>query len=259
MGVATFFTLGLAFPMGFFASPILLTVGGVGVAVVGLIEVSNYASSGGRIDQIDDSRGALYDPVTMSAADPDLDFKKLLNVLKTVPPMRYKDGIQCKAPGQILSELENSGGIREALRWQAPSITSGVKISCSNLAGRSFILSGLEKDRNVRLSDDVGATINKFSWKELITYLRRDGSVMSNIEKFQRASESDLSSSTSDSSGVVASLRKYIEDNAPIQSQYDLLTNAVLTGGMIVTLTDLPSNGDIVDESCRFIETKLPK
>ena len=261
IGVISASTAGIAFLYGsaLFAQPVLLTVGGIGVAVLGLKEGADYMQSRGRIDQVDDTRGPLYDPATVSEADPNLDFKKLLNVLKKVPPMPPKYGIHCKGPGQILRELESSRGIREILNWRTPSITSGIKLSCSNLGGRSFILDRPGTDTNVRLSDDVGTTINKFSWDELNRYLRRDGSVIFNIEKFQKVSNADSSSAKTGSSGDVAGLKKYIEDNAPIQAQYDLLKNVVQTDRMVVVLTDLPSSGDMVDESCRFIETKLPK
>jgi hypothetical protein len=248
-------TVILLFPPAAVVTSAMYVVGGVTVALVGLTEVSNYQSSRGRIGQVDDSRSPLYDPATISAADPDLDFKKLLKVLNKVPAIPPKAGIQCKRPDEILSEVKKSGDSRGALSWQAPSIKSGVKLSCANLGGRSFILDRADALNNVRLSDDVGTTISKFKWDELSSYLRRDGTIMFNMEKFQKVSQE--SSSSNALPGNIGGLRQYIDDNAPIQSQFDLLKNSILEDRMVVALTDLPSNGDMVDESCRFIGTKL--
>jgi hypothetical protein len=251
-----FITLSL-FPPAALVTPVLYAAGGITVAVVGLIEVEDYNASRGRIEQVDDVRSPLYDPGTFGAADPELDFKKLLKVLKNIPPMSAKQGISCKAPDQILSELEHTGGIRSALSWQVPNITSGVKLSCNNLSGRSFILDRLGPGTKVRLSDDSGTTINNFNWDELSSYLKRDGTIISNIEKFQRASAPAPSTAANRSSGEVTGLKKYIEDNAAVQSQFELLSKALISKDMVVVLTDLPLNGDMVEETCSFIASKV--
>jgi hypothetical protein len=243
----------------FFApfAPLMFAVGGITVAFVGLYEAEQYQKTKGRIGDVDDTRSPLYDPGTIGEADPELDFRSLLKVLKRVPAMSSRIGISCKAPSEILRDVEKSGQIRDAVNWRGPELKAGVKLSCKSLNGRSFIMdrADAEPGLNVRLSDEAGTTINKFKYDELSAYLRRDGTVLSNIDKFRRASDSG----SDDVAGNVSGLKKYVEDNAGVQSQFDLMGEAILGQKMFVVLTDLPSSIDMVDETCTFIKTKVSK
>lgn len=239
-------------------APLMVAAGGITVAFVALYEVVDYQKTKGRIGDVDDTRSPLYDPGVISEADPELDFRKLLKVLKKVPAMPSNSGISCKAPSEILSDVEKSGQIRDAANWRGSELEAGVKLSCKNLNNRVFIMDkgGADVGFNIRLSDDAGTTINKFKWDDLRDYLRRDGTVLSNIDKFRRASEAN-SAGSDGQAGNVSGLKKYIEDNAGIQSQFDLMRESILGRKMFVLLTDLPSNVDMVDETCNFIATKI--
>lgn len=241
-------------------APLMVAAGGITVAFVGLYELKEYQKTKGRIGDVDDTQSPLYDPGMISEADGDLDFRKLLKVLQKVPAMSAKSGISCKAPNDILREVETSGHIRDAAKWQREEFKAGLQLSCKNLNDRSFIMDRAESvpGPNVRLGDEAGTTINIFKWDDLSAYLRRDGTVLSNIDKFRRVSDSSAAGSDG-VAGNVSGLKKYIEDNAGIQSQFDLMFEAIIGRKMFVVLTDLPSNSDMVDETCAFVATKVSR
>jgi hypothetical protein len=229
---------------------LVYTVGGVIVGTAVVYEASDIARTKGHTGQIVDQSSSMYDPEAITQADADLDFSKLLKILKNVPPMPAKDGIRCQSPTEVLNDLHQNKGLRDILNWRAPEISSGVTLSCANLNQRQFIISRAE-NLLVKLRTEKGTTISSFPWDELNDHLRREGTILSNLNKFQSAK--------SGIAGDTTGLEKYVQDNSAISAQYQLMTNAVLSGnnGLVTALNDLSTKGDIVDETCEFIKMKL--